>query len=107
MDAKHTATPWNYLRSSTSDRPIITAENEPLDIAALSVRDKGVQVAYANAAFIVRACNAHDDLVSALSRAIEHAGFSISGPTDVRAVEHGEPTWVCNARAALAKACAV
>ncbi|AMV02098.1 hypothetical protein [Xanthomonas citri] len=38
----------------------------------------------------------------ALLRAIEEAGFDVSGPTDSRAAEHGEPAWVCKARAALA-----
>ena len=38
-----------------------------------------------------------------LVRRIESAGFSVSGPCDVRAAEHGEPVWVCNARTALAE----
>lgn len=41
-------------------------------------------------------------LQAALVQAIEAAGFAISGPTDSRAAEHGEPAWVCNARAAIA-----
>lgn len=41
-------------------------------------------------------------LQTVLVQAIEAAGFSVSGPTDSRAAEHGEPAWVCNARAALA-----
>lgn len=43
-----------------------------------------------------------DQLRTALIQAIEAAGFSVSGPTDSRAAEHGEPVWVCNAREALA-----
>ncbi len=46
------------------------------------------------------------ELESALIQAIEASGFSVSGPTDSRAAEHGEPTWVCNARAALAQSSA-
>ena len=38
----------------------------------------------------------------ALEHAIEAAGFSVSGPTDIRAAENNEPVWVCNARAAIA-----
>ena len=38
-----------------------------------------------------------------LIQAIEAAGFQVSGPTDSRAAEHGEPAWVCNARAAIAE----
>ena len=43
------------------------------------------------------------ELVSALVQAVEASGFSISGPTDSRAAENGEPAWVCNARGILAK----
>jgi len=57
--------------------------------------------AEANADYIVKAWNAHDDLCSALVQAIESMGFSVSGPTDHRAAEDGEPMWVCNARLAL------
>lgn len=44
---------------------------------------------------------AHEALVRVLEQGIEESGFSLSGPTDLRAAEHGEPPWVCNARAAL------
>ncbi len=44
--------------------------------------------------------------VPVLIQAIESSGFSLSGPTDVRAAEHGEPAWVCNARAVIAEATA-
>lgn len=42
------------------------------------------------------------DLRRVLIQAIEESGFSVSGPTDSRVAEHGEPAWVCNARAVLA-----
>lgn len=44
------------------------------------------------------------EAISLLIKAVEHSGYSVSGPTDIRAAEHGEPTWVCDARAAIAKA---
>lgn len=34
---------------------------------------------------------------------IQNSGFSVSGPTDIRAAENGEPVWVCEARTALAE----
>ena len=49
-----------------------------------------------DAAFIVRACNSHDELVSALEAAIPAMGADLSG-IDVGAV-------IANARAALANA---
>ncbi|MDK9702409.1 MAG: hypothetical protein OEL20_04665 [Sulfuritalea sp.] len=42
-------------------------------------------------------------LRAALVHAIEASGYSVSGPTDLRAAENGEPAWVCNARAVLAE----
>lgn len=44
-----------------------------------------------------------EQLITVLVQAIGSSGFSVSGPTDVRAAEHGEPTWVCNARSAIAE----
>lgn len=41
-------------------------------------------------------------LLEVLIQAVEESGFSLSGPTDHRAAEDGEPKWVCNARAAIA-----
>lgn len=43
-----------------------------------------------------------EQLRAVLVQAIESSGFSVSGPTDSRAAEHGEPAWVCNAREVLA-----
>lgn len=60
----------------------------------------------ARAAFLVQCVNACPELVRILSDGIETEGFSLSGPTDIRAAEHGESAWVCGARAAIAKATA-
>lgn len=43
------------------------------------------------------------ELLNALVQAVEASGFRLSGPTDSRAAEDGEPAWVCNARAAIAE----
>lgn len=43
-------------------------------------------------------------LVEALADCVERSGYRLSGPTDSRAAEDGEPAWVCNARALLAEA---
>lgn len=37
-------------------------------------------------------------MLDLLIRAVEASGFSLSGPTDIRAAEDGEPAWVCDAR---------
>lgn len=55
MGTKHTKTPW--LVASGSGRTIITDGRIP------AVAETHGDDAEGNAAFIVRACNAHDDLV--------------------------------------------
>ena len=67
----------------------------PQTIATIAPGDKR-----ANARLIAAA----PDLLATIVQAVEASGFAISGPTDTRAAEHGEPAWVCNARAAIAKA---
>jgi len=62
-----------------------------------------VDAARAEALRVERLQDAAPNLAQALVQAIEASGFSVSGPTDVRAAEHGEPAWVCNARAILAE----
>ena len=55
---------------------------------------------FANARLIAAA----PDLLTTLIEAIERSGFSVSGPTDSRAAENGEPAWVCRAREVIADA---
>ncbi|HYD06525.1 MAG TPA: hypothetical protein VEC60_12410 [Reyranella sp.] len=86
-EVKHTPTPWvrsgNLLHVGTSTR----AKNR---IAATFRYDDNAD---ANAAFIVKAVNAHDELVAALTRIRDF-------DRDVT----GGPEMVAIARAALAKA---
>jgi hypothetical protein len=80
---KHTPTPW-----VVSAPGIITAPKAMQDIGHVCYTgtDGGTD---ANAAFIVRACNSHDDLVMALAKLV---------------AEPGDPDYRAQARAALAKA---
>ena len=55
-------------------------------------------------AALARLTEDNADLLSALRQAVDESGHYISGPTDWRAAEDGEPKWVCNARAAIARA---
>lgn len=43
-------------------------------------------------------------LLAALIQAITESGYKVSGPSDSRAAEDGEPIWVCVARGAIANA---
>ena len=93
---KHTPTPWTDSMGM-AQRPVVTAVTHTADIAAMSLSGgKSLDEAYANAAFIVRACNAHYDLVEALEATIPAMGTDISD-VDIVGV-------FAKARAALAKA---
>jgi hypothetical protein len=95
MEAKHTPTPWIYVRengSPTTGQHMI-AGAKPGYLA--EIRDCGSGDVQANAEFIVRACNVHDALVAAL-QAIVEAG---------RVSDQSRAVYCANiARAALAKA---
>lgn len=80
MIEQHTATPWQQ-----DEDWIVSGDGNPVAAAHMN--------AEANAAFIVRACNAHDDLVRALRHAVE--AFE---------ADNDKSWYVAEARAALAKA---
>lgn len=72
----HTATPWKLNAKYVRDEDCIYIESENADrsigqtSAVATVFNDGDNAA-ANAAFIVRACNAHGDLVKALKSVAE------------------------------------
>lgn len=109
MTKQHKRTPWHCRQLiGVAERGFaIFWTNENGSTKTTHRVDLGGEFSKEDAEFIVRACNNHDNLVELLSLAIEHAGFRVSGPTDLRAAENGEPAWVCGARAALAEACAI
>ena len=80
----HTPTPW------FSDETLIFVPDLNNDLAGIDIAEAKRA---ADAAFIVRACNAHDDLVAALRRAVEAAEARMPCAT-----------FLDDARAALAKA---
>lgn len=71
MTQKHTPTPWNSFDGGLDSFGIFSSVNKRIGSIFYSKRQAGVCEGYeqaeANAAFIVRACNAHDGLVGALS----------------------------------------
>ena len=66
MKANHTATPWQ-VHIATTTRNGYDVESTKGVLIAYNLRDK------ANAAFIVRAVNAHDELVEALRTTTDFA----------------------------------
>lgn len=67
--SNHTNLPW-VLKNETAETIDLESTNEALSIngGAIIARFYGIQ-RKTNAAFIVRACNAHDELVKALGHA--------------------------------------
>ena len=57
--SKHTPTPWTVAKH---ERGLVRAQGRTIVV----VRETGNQDIDANAEFIVRACNAHEDLLAAL-----------------------------------------
>lgn len=94
MTTQHTPTPWNH-----SNGTVVFDGNDRKVAATYANKGYGIEIdeAQSNAAFIVRACNAHDELVAALRACVEemsayeYADEGISGEL------------IRNARAALAK----
>jgi len=73
MEAKHTPTPWHV--GGRDGRIFYAADGYAVsDATVFHGRHEGEHTA--NAEFIVRACNAHDDLVKALQGVIRVADRS-------------------------------
>jgi hypothetical protein len=94
-----TKVPWGVSKTICIGRPndekrttIVSLENKP--VAECFQRD--IETAEDNAAFIVRAVNAHEDLVMSVSRLLMHMSMETELPSRKLAIE--------DAKAALAKA---
>jgi len=103
MKTEHTATPWHLSKARNSGQTVVMGAG-PWPVAELDP-DVGYRVdeAQATAEFIVRACNAHDDLVKALENityVAEHGDASAEGDPHETALA----TVLAKARAALSKA---
>lgn len=88
-ETKHTPTPW-YKVQEFANRWAIEYRKDgfvPLSLAKITITCCEVsggkdEENSANAAFIVRACNSHDDLVAALEKCVEalkDASFKVTG----------------------------
>lgn len=88
----------------TANKPaqFVGAADDPqgIELATMKERQRKID-AYPQLVAALR--EAVRELRESLACAIEDSGHSISGPTDTRAAENGEPAWVCSARATLAE----
>jgi hypothetical protein len=97
METKHTPGPWTYRNAGkhlieTRHRAVKELPGGDFVLAA-STREADMRLIAAAPA-----------LLAALEQAVDESGWPLSGPTDWRAAEDGDPKWVCNARAAIAAA---
>lgn len=68
-ETKHTPTPWAVEELLGDIWIICPTDRGPMPILTLG---KASPVGLANAAFIVRACNAHDEMVAALEKSLTY-----------------------------------
>lgn len=96
MTAKHTPTPWARNKSPSDTLRIFSGHYQIGEVRNCN----GCPQNEANADFIVRAVNAHSDLVAALEGVLPLAEAYADGKTG----SHPDHEWIEVARAALAKA---
>lgn len=106
MSEKHTPGPWTVRRSRgvmgvSVERWAI--DGPPQGLAGrwwVCTAESDEPTDEANAEFIVRACNSHDDLLAALKELLEDPDYQIAIGGNPRAVD----AMLARARAAIAKA---
>lgn len=108
METKHTPTPWQTNEGGdggwfiwNSNGGISTKDLVATCVGRVNPDHRDPKVAAADAAFIVRACNAHDDLLTNLKGAIAaHDAWAASSDYD----GSPEPDYVTAGRMAVANA---
>lgn len=91
---QHTATPWRVVNGIFIRDEIMPFDRDDRDTALIATASGYGTIARdeANAAFIVRACNSHNQLVAALTEALATID-------DYLAYEHNGDPWTEDARA--------
>ena len=101
--AKHSPTPWR-LHVGKHGECSVWPDDKQMAICALNIEPKlgiGAAEARANAEFIVRACNAHDDLLAGLESLLFRFEL-VCG--DDSGIDPADQKRIDTARAAIAKA---
>ena len=94
-ESQHTQGPWEVVEESRGGKFMIFGPGSR-DIVA-SVSDVMGPACQANAEFIVRACNSHDDLLSVLDEILREVDEAYADGVPL-------PPWDSRARSAYAKA---
>ena len=103
METKHTAEKWRASAMFEGSKPVgwrVIAGGYQLAHCCTFGGVASLEETEANARMIAAA----PALLIILLQAIEESGHTISGPTNHWAAEHGEPIWICQARAIIAEA---
>lgn len=95
----HTPTPWETFSTRSNGEVCIYDKRKPHQLVASAIQSDREYTAADNAAFIVRACNAHDDLLAACKAINEWLGTD-----DAARALPTEPPWYNQLRAAIAAA---
>ena len=66
---EHTKTPWGYWPECCREGGMITSNEYGCHVAAPTLYENHPALTKANAAFIVKACNCHDELLEACKNA--------------------------------------
>lgn len=86
---KHTPLPWMV----DNRRSIVKVRSEKREVAVLSGRldsEHGRETIQANAAFIARACNSHDELLEALENIVKYAEQGCDCLCDAKELENAK-----------------
>ena len=92
-EVKHTPTPWHYTVGADSGTFPIWKSNEIMHRLAFIAMVANADESYpyktteANAAFIVKACNAHDELLKAAKIALAWMGVNATKSNEIEYVK--------------------
>ena len=103
MKITHTPTPWDLSCHTYDGQQLIDIGTKTTSIAIITEGEESWLEDRANASFIVRACNAHEDLVAALLDARVDLELARMNQKDDEIRESLKDT-ILKVRAALAKA---
>jgi hypothetical protein len=100
----HTPTPWETFSTRSNGEVCIYDKRKPHQLVASAIQSDREYTAADNAAFIVRACNAHDDLLAACKAAFNSLAAFLDYAPDVAHKCYEPQDALSKLRAAIAAA---
>ena len=90
----HTPTPWQTAKSGYTGSEVYGCDSDGLVIFHTLEINRALPVQEANAQFIVRACNSHQDLIRIIKTAICHIAEAKVPAPDPRAYKIAQNEWL-------------